>query len=161
MPTVGILANPKKAGALQALHALRAALKAQGFRALLDLQSAAMVGEVGGIPASEFGRHVDLAAVIGGDGTMLDALSRLGDFDKPVAGINIGRLGFLTSCTDAELDAFVAAVTAGRYTTSVRSLLQATILRSGRVGQSFVALNEIVLARGETGSCSIIIGRMA
>ena len=55
---------------------------------------------------------------------MLDALSRLGDFAKPVAGINIGRLGFLTSCTDAELDAFAAAVTEGRFTTSVRSLLE-------------------------------------
>ncbi|MEI7911540.1 MAG: NAD(+)/NADH kinase [Verrucomicrobiota bacterium] len=151
MLTVGILANPKMTGALQALQALRAALLARGCRPVLDLQTAAMAGESGGIPAAEFARCVDLAAVLGGDGTMLDALSRLGDFAKPVAGINIGRLGFLTSCTDAESGAFAAAITEGRFTTSVRSLLQATIFRSGGVRASFVALNEVALARGETG----------
>jgi NAD+ kinase len=151
MLTVGILANPHKAGALQALQALRSVLELRGCRTVLDLQTAAMTGEAGGIPAAAFARHVDLAAVLGGDGTMLDAISRLGDFDKPVAGINIGRLGFLTSCTEAEFDAFAVAITEGRFTTSVRSLLQATILRLGRVGESFVALNEVTLARGETG----------
>ena len=151
MLTVGILANPQKAGALQALLALRTALDAHGCRWVMDLQTAAMVGESGGIPATEFSRHVDVAAVLGGDGTMLDVLCRLGDFDKPVAGINIGRLGFLTSCTDAELDAFAAALTAGRFTTSVRSLLAVTILRAGQAVSSFVALNEVTLARGETG----------
>lgn len=151
MLTIGILANPKIPGAPQALHALRAALAARGCRPLLDLQTAAMAGEPGGIPAAEFAGRVDLAAVLGGDGTMLDALSRLGDFTKPVAGINIGRLGFLTSCTDAELDTFATALTEGRFTTSVRSLLQASIIRDGRVSASFVALNEVALARGETG----------
>jgi NAD+ kinase len=151
MLTVGILANPQKAGALQALLALRAALDAHACRWVLDLQAAAMLGETGGIPAAEFSRHVDVAAVLGGDGTMLDVLCRLGDFDKPVAGINIGRLGFLTSCTDAELDAFAAALTAGRFTTSVRSLLAVTILRAGQAHSSFIALNEVTLARGETG----------
>jgi NAD+ kinase len=151
MLTVGILANSHKAGAPQALQALRAVLEARGCRAVLDLQTAAMTGEAGGIPAAAFAQHVDLAAVLGGDGTMLDAISRLGDFDKPVAGINIGRLGFLTSCTEAEFGDFAVAITEGRYTTSVRSLLQATIFRSGRAGESFVALNEVTLARGETG----------
>jgi NAD+ kinase len=151
MLTVGILANPQKAGALQALLALRAALEARSCRWVMDLQTAAMTGESGGIPATEFARHVDLAAVLGGDGTMLDVLSRLGEFDKPVAGINIGRLGFLTSCTDAELDTFAAAITEGRYTTSVRSLLAAMIFRADGARESFVALNEVTLARGETG----------
>ncbi|MEI6604278.1 MAG: NAD(+)/NADH kinase [Verrucomicrobiota bacterium] len=151
MLTIGILANPKMTGARQALHALRTALAARGCRLVLDLQTAALAGESGGIPASEFARHVDLAAVLGGDGTMLDALSRLGDFAKPVAGINIGRLGFLTSCTDAEVDGFAAAVTQGRFTTSVRSLLEATIFRADKADMSFVALNEVALARGETG----------
>jgi NAD+ kinase len=151
MLTVGILANPQKAGALQALHALRSALDARSCPVVLDLQTAAMVGESGGVPTAELARHVDLAAVLGGDGTMLDAILRLGDFDKPVAGINIGRLGFLTSCTDAELDVFAAAISEGRFTTSVRTLLDATIHRTGGVVESFVALNEVTLARGETG----------
>lgn len=160
MPRVGILANPNKPGALPTTHALRKALAARGCKVVLDSQTAAMAGEEGGVPAGELADHVDIAAVIGGDGTMLDALARLGNFEKPVAGINIGRLGFLTSCTDDELDAFALAVTAGRYTISPRSLLEVAIRRSGRPDDVFTALNEVVLARGETGRLVSVAARV-
>jgi NAD+ kinase len=94
---------------------------------------------------------VDLAAVIGGDGSMLHALSLLGDFEKPVAGINIGNLGFLTSCQDHELNVFAAALAAGRFITCVRTLLDATVHRSNNSPASFTALNEITVTRGATG----------
>ena len=110
---VGILANPHKPGSIPTLQALRAALGAKGISTVLEEQTAILAGETGGIPAASFSRHVELAAVIGGDGTMLHALSRLGDFEKPVAGINIGTLGFLTSCKDDELDVFAAALAEG------------------------------------------------
>lgn len=151
MPRIGILANPNKPEALPTMRALRAALVSRGCTVVLDTQTAEMAGEPDGVPAPEFATRVDLAAVIGGDGTMLDALSRLGDFDKPVAGINIGRLGFLTSCTDNELEAFALAVTTGRFTISPRSLVQAVVRRAGQTVDKFTALNEVVLARGETG----------
>ena len=149
--TVGIFANPHKSGSIPTLRALRAALGKVGIATLLDEATAALVGEPGGIPAAEFSKHVDLAAVIGGDGTMLHAVARLGDFQKPVAGINIGTLGFLTSCTDGELDEFAQAVAGGRFSTSVRTLLAATLHRSGHPAEEFTALNEITLARGQTG----------
>ena len=148
---VGILVNPHKPGSLPTLHALRAALKSRGCNVVLDDQTAQLAGEDGGIPASEFARQVQIAAVLGGDGTMLHAVSRLGNFEKPVAGINIGTLGFLTSCKDDELDIVAAAVAEGRYTTSVRTLLEATVQRQGKPPESFIALNEVTLARGETG----------
>jgi len=148
---IGIVANPHKPGSLGILQALRAALKARACTTVLELETAAFAGESGGIPAKEFSQHVDIAAVLGGDGTMLDAVSRLGDFEKPVAGINIGTLGFLTSCKDHELDLFAAAVADRRFTTSVRTLLEATVHRQGIAEESFVALNEITLARGDTG----------
>jgi len=148
---VGIFANPHKSGSIPTLRALQAALGKVGIATLLDEETAALVGEPGGIPAAEFSTHVDLAAVIGGDGTMLHAVACLGDFQKPVAGINIGTLGFLTSCTDGELDEFAQAVAGGRFSTSVRTLLAATVHRSGHPAEEFTALNEITLARGETG----------
>jgi NAD+ kinase len=157
---VGILANPHKPGSVPTLRALRQALAAHGVSVLLDEETAALAGESGGIPASSFADHVDLAAVIGGDGTMLHAVSRLGDFEKPVAGINVGTLGFLTSCTDDELAEFAAAVSTGRFTTSVRTLLDATVHRSGRPDTSFTALNEITLARGETGRLVSLTARV-
>ncbi len=148
---VGILANPHKRGALSTLQALRDALHARGCRTVLDHQTARLAGLDDGIPAEDFARHVDLAAVLGGDGTMLHAVSRLGHFEKPVAGINIGTLGFLTSCTDDELELFAASVVEGTFSTSVRTLLEATVFRSGVAKETFTALNEVTLARGETG----------
>jgi NAD+ kinase len=148
---VGILVNPHKPGSLPTLHALRAALIARGCRVILDEDAATLAGETGGVPAAEFSKHAHIAAVLGGDGTMLNALSKLGDFQKPVAGINIGTLGFLTSCTDDELDVFAAAVAENRFSTSVRTLLEATVHRQGKSSGSFIALNEITLARGDTG----------
>lgn len=117
----------------------------------MDVDAANFAGERGGIPAADFDQHVDMAAVLGGDGTMLNALSKLGNFEKPVAGINIGTLGFLTSCTDDELNVFVAAVADKSYTTSVRTLLEATVHRHGKPTETFFALNEVTLARGNTG----------
>ncbi len=148
---VGILVNPLKPGSIPTLHALRAALQAQGCKVLLDLETAALAGETGGIPAAEFSQHVDIAAVLGGDGTMLHALSQLRKFEKPVAGINIGTLGFLTSCTDDELELFAMALANRRFTTCVRTLLEATVHRSGKSAESFIALNEVTLTRGDTG----------
>jgi NAD+ kinase len=148
---VGILANPEKPGALRTLVALRAVLAAHGCEAVLDLETARLAGETGGVAAREMSSHVDVAAVLGGDGTMLHAVSRLGAFEKPVAGINIGTLGFLTTCTDDELEVFAIALAAGRFTTSVRILLDAVVFRANGSTEHFVALNEVTLARGETG----------
>jgi NAD+ kinase len=148
---VGILVNPHKPGSLPTLHALRAALQSQGCTVVLDVETAALTGESGGIPAAEFSQHVDVAAVLGGDGTMLHALSQLGNFEKPVAGINIGTLGFLTSCTDDELDLFATTLAHSRFTTSVRTLLEATVHRPGKSAETFIALNEVTLTRGDTG----------
>jgi NAD+ kinase len=148
---VGILANPHKPGSMPTLTALRAALAARGISTVLDEATAALAGESDGVPASSFSEKVEIAAVIGGDGTMLHALARLGDFQKPVAGINVGHLGFLTSCTEDELDIFADAVAETRYTTSVRTLLEATVHRDGKPDATFTALNEVTLARGVTG----------
>ena len=148
---VGILVNPHKPGSLPTLEALKTVLEARGCSIVLDEETARHAGQSGGIPASEFANHVDIAAVLGGDGTMLHALSRLGKFEKPVAGINIGTLGFLTSCKDDELDVFAAAIADGRFSTSTRTLLKAIIHRPGLPKESFIALNEVTLARGDTG----------
>ena len=157
---VGILANPHKVGSVPTLVELEKALHAEGIETLLEDQTAALAGRSGGIPAAEFSKHVDVAAVIGGDGTMLHAVSRLGHFEKPVAGINIGTLGFLTSCTDSEVVCFAQALAAKRYTTSARMLLTATVHRSGKPEKSFTALNEITLARGETGRLVSLLAKV-
>ncbi|MFT4175591.1 MAG: NAD(+)/NADH kinase [Luteolibacter sp.] len=147
----GILANPHKPEALTTLKELREALSSHGWTSVLDDETAKLAGETESVPASEFAQRVDIAIVLGGDGTMLHAVSRLGNFEKPVAGINIGTLGFLTSCTDDELECFASALAEGRYKISGRTLLEATVCRSDETTETYYALNEVTLARGDTG----------
>lgn len=157
---VGILLNPQKAGGLKTMLALRAALESRGCECVIERDTAVMAGEQGGILAGEFADHVDIAAVLGGDGTMMHAVSRLGNFEKPVAGVNIGTLGFLTTCTDAEIDDFADAVANQSYRISVRMLLEAKVIRKSGEVVTYHGLNEVTMARGETGRLVTLIAKV-
>ena len=89
-----------------------------------------------------------VACVFGGDGTMLRAARVLSPLGIALLGINLGRLGFLTSVTSDTFDAAVADVVAGRYTTDERALLDARLARDGREAVRALALNDVVVARG-------------
>lgn len=93
-------------------------------------------------------KGVELAAVFGGDGTMLHAARALAPRGVPLLGVNIGHLGFLTIATTAEFDAAFADVTAGRYEVEERAMLDTRLLREGREIAKGVALNDVVVARG-------------
>ena len=82
---------------------------------------------------------------------MLNASNQIGPADIPVAGINIGTLGFLTTCTDEELDIFAEAVANKSFQLIKRMQLRATVTSEDGTERSFIALNEITLARGQTG----------
>ncbi len=148
---VGIIANPHKEGSRRTLDALAKVLADRGLESVLEETTARTFGFEGGLPGAELARAADVVAVIGGDGTMLHAVKKLGGCPKPMAGINIGNLGFLTSCTDDEIEEFADAVVAGNFTTSERTLLDACVERADGGTASFLALNEAVLARGQTG----------
>ena len=148
---VGIVANPPKAGAKAALKHLGEALDAVGIERIYEKATAGVIGESDGLTGLELAEAADLLAVLGGDGTMLNAMARLGGTSKPIAGINIGTLGFLTSCKDDEIDAFAEALKVGGYSTSRRTLIAVRVIREGEEPREFTALNEAVLARGQTG----------
>jgi len=93
-------------------------------------------------------RGVELAAVFGGDGTMLHAARALAPRGVPLLGVNMGHLGFLTVATTAEFDAAFADVIAGRYEVEERAMLDARLLRDGLEIAAGLALNDVVVARG-------------
>lgn len=127
---------------------------------MLEKETAALAGESSDIIASAFSQHVDIAAVLGGDGTMMHAVARLGVFEKPVAGINIGRLGFLTTCTEREIEEFADAVANGTYRISERMLLGAHVIRESGEVETYHGLNEVTMARGETGRLVTLIAKV-
>lgn len=87
----------------------------------------------------------DIIAVAGGDGTILRAVKSCAIKNKPVLGINIGKIGFLTEAEINELDITAEALTNNKYTIEYRSMLS---LVSGQA--DIMALNEIVLLKEAT-----------
>lgn len=95
----------------------------------------------------------EMIICFGGDGTMLETAKRAAMKGSILGGINMGHLGFLTSCGGDEIQAFVSAIAAGDYGIEERSLLQ--VQRSnpltGASGHTHYGLNEVSLLRAQTG----------
>jgi len=87
----------------QSLRALRDFLRQRGCEVMIEKETAVSVGANGAIADfDEIGRACDLAIVIGGDGTMLAAARNLAHHKVPLAGVNQGRLGFMTDISLSE-----------------------------------------------------------
>jgi NAD+ kinase len=90
----------------------------------------------------------DAVVVLGGDGTMLAAARLLAGSDKPVVGVNLGTLGFLTSVRLEQLYPTMDALLAGKYTLQERVMLKASVKRGGQVVSEQHVLNDIVINKG-------------
>jgi NAD+ kinase len=73
---------------------------------------------------AEIETNVDFLFSIGGDGTILDAVGLVGDSGIPVTGINLGRLGFLSSISKEWIIPAIHAIQNGHYTIEARTLLR-------------------------------------
>lgn len=99
----------------------------------------------------ELAASADLVIAVGGDGTMLYATRLAIGHSVPLLGINRGRLGFLTDVTPEAMLSSVEAVLDGDYSRETRLLLQTELHRPDGSHLSDMALNDVVLARRETG----------
>ena len=88
---------------------------------------------------------VDLAIVVGGDGTMLNAGRSLADAGVPLMGINLGRLGFLADISPDAMFDQLDRILNQEYETDERSLVHAVVHRDGRVVSDSDALNDVVV----------------
>jgi len=95
----------------------------------------------------------DLLISIGGDGTILRAITYVRDLDIPIVGINTGRLGFLATIQTDEIEISLSEIFEGKYKISERSLLSVTTDPSNTtIEDTNFALNEIALSRKNTTS---------
>jgi NAD+ kinase len=92
----------------------------------------------------DLGAQVDLLIVLGGDGTLLSAARALGSHKVPILAVNLGGLGFLTSVTLDELYPVLDQILAGEHRVSERMMLDAEIVRGGKVAERQCALNDAV-----------------
>jgi len=91
----------------------------------------------------------DIAIVVGGDGTLLDVARRVAPFDIPVAGVNLGRLGFLVDIQREDMLATLKNILHGKYRCERRIMLRAEIFRAGESIHQSEALNDVVVSKGE------------
>jgi NAD+ kinase len=108
----------------------------------------AVAQEIGVELADEADESVqpDLAVVLGGDGTMLRALTRFLGADVPVLGVNFGRVGFLTSIPADELEGGVRRAFSGEY-----AVIELPTLDVRLNGEQRVAVNDAVVASATLG----------
>lgn len=152
--TVALIGKYKSPGIAEPLLELAKFLERQGVKVLVDRLTATHLGpqvcEVHTL--EEIGARVDLAIVLGGDGTMLNIARTLAPHGVALVGVNKGRLGFLT---DVSLDSMletVGDIVGGRYVTEERMLLAGEVVSGGRPVFSGLAFNDVVLHRGMAGN---------
>jgi NAD+ kinase len=148
-----LIAKHTLAPALSALAEAAEFLSANGCRTTIEANSAARAGLGDRWPVvtrEELGRETDVVIAFGGDGTLLDAASAVAhsDYDAPLLGINLGRLGFLTDVGRADMLEALGRLVAGRTTIDTRLLIEGHVARDGRVVAQHLALNDIVVTRG-------------
>ncbi|NOU39674.1 MAG: NAD(+) kinase [Methylotenera sp.] len=94
------------------------------------------------------GETVDVAIVMGGDGTMLSVARSLIHADVPLIGINRGRFGFLTDLRAEDMLVEIDRILDGDYIKEPRMLLSTQVMRQGKVIDSSYALNDVVIKSG-------------
>lgn len=94
----------------------------------------------------------DYAISMGGDGTLLETASRVGNKNIPIIGVNIGRLGFLADVNPSEIEAAVADVFAKNYRVDSHSILQIETDNADKEVTSPYALNDIAVLKRDHAS---------
>jgi NAD+ kinase len=97
------------------------------------------------------GGHADMAIVVGGDGTMLNAARNLARYRVPLVGVNQGRLGFMTDVARADMLTCMDDLLDGNFVPETRMLLDAEVVRNERSVVSNLALNDVVVDKGAIG----------
>lgn len=104
---------------------------------------------------SEIRNNIDFLFSIGGDGTILDTLALVQNSGIPVVGINTGRLGFLSSISQEEVNTAIDSLIRGHFSLDKRTLLRLESSHS-LFGEVNYALNELTIHKKDSSSMIII-----
>ncbi len=149
--TVGIVAKPHQ-GVIPYLKKAIDILKSLKVEVFLEKMAAELLGMKSEFPREEIAHCSDIIILIGGDGTFLSVASQAVEQDVPVAGFNLGRLGFLTELKKEELEENLTDIVHGRMKISERTLLQLQFS-----GEDSLALNDVVVSKGNISRVVIFL----
>jgi len=147
--TVGVFGKFKDASVEKPLKKLTQHLEKKGIKVKLGHTTAAEITE--DLPQEllhdKVFLDIDLAIVIGGDGTLLHVARRMAEMNIPIAGVNLGRLGFLTDIPQTNMLQEIDEVLAGNFETESRLMLSVQVCRNNQVLYQEHALNDVVIGR--------------
>lgn len=98
---------------------------------------------------------VDFVFSVGGDGTLLEAVTQVGHLEIPILGINMGRLGFLATIAKESIKEALELFFDQKFTHDKRMLIHVDTNKDIFKGQNF-GLNEVALLKRDTASMIIV-----
>ncbi len=148
MTTVLMIPNSDKKDAIQGARQFSAHLAKLGGRVVSILEYQPLLQGVcdGFYPAGEALERADMVICIGGDGTIIRSAKLAISMDKPILGINSGRLGFLAAAEANEQEKLTRLLQ-GDYSIENRMMLEVLVHKPQGI-ERFVALNDAVVSKG-------------
>ncbi len=115
---------------------------------VLDRETGALIGRPDSVVRSKIPDLCDFLIVIGGDGTLLSAARVVGTSGKPILGVNMGSLGFMTAITLDEIYPALERIFRNEFEYEERMMLVAHVHRLGERVANYTVLNDVVINKG-------------
>jgi NAD+ kinase len=147
--TIALIGKYKTPAITEPLLRLATFLSGKGVTVVVDSITAEHIKEnpYRILPLGKMEGVIDLAIVLGGDGTMLNIARTLAPFGIPLVGVNQGRLGFLTDISLDTMKQTIETMLEGKFVTEQRMLLATRVFRDEKEIFYSLALNEVAVHR--------------
>lgn len=149
-----LVVNPSRTEAVEAATVLTEQLSNAGFQ--LYSTSDLVISGITNCEPNEL-PEVEIAIVLGGDGTILRGAELTRDRNIPLLGINLGHVGFMAEVIRPEIVAVAESVIAKSYTLDPRMVLAYEVLRNGKTINQGWALNEVTVERQHTTMVELMV----
>jgi len=140
---IGLIAKPHN-DVVAYLKEAVSVLEDLGAECIIEEIAADMLNRKNGIKRDDVSSLSDLIILIGGDGTFLSVAESAVKAGIPIAGFNLGTLGFLTELKKESISSFVIRLVRGEFRISERKLLEVKFR-----GENSMSLNDVVLSKGD------------
>lgn len=145
---VGIITKRDADDHKELIKKIVAYLEKKGKEISFDENSFKFFKGAKGLKKEQLLRKVDMAVVVGGDGTILKTARRLPRKHVPILGVHVGTLGFLTETTPKKLFSLLNKIFKNQCKLDKRTVLRVTLYRGGRKTATYLALNDAVINQG-------------
>ncbi|MGZ5584509.1 MAG: NAD(+)/NADH kinase, partial [Usitatibacter sp.] len=152
--TVAVVGKSDAANLPEVLDQLAGVLRRRGMGVVMDPPTAGASKSKPDavVELEQLAARVDLAVIVGGDGTLISCARLMADRGVPLVGVNLGRLGFLTDIPADSLEPAIESILDGDFLPESRTLLTGSVRRGAKTLMTALAMNDVVVSRGAVGS---------